>query len=101
LLEAVTNAANAAAGPLHVVLGAQADPAGLAVQLTVQDDGPGMDAQTLQRAFAPFFSLQRAGRRRGLGLPKARRHVENNGGRMWLRSKPGRGACVVFQLPSR
>jgi signal transduction histidine kinase/HD-like signal output (HDOD) protein len=100
LLEAVVNAANAAEGPVCIVLGARQDVVNRAVLLTVRDDGPGMDAQTLQRAFAPFFSLQRAGRRRGLGLPKARRHVANSGGRMWIRSRKGRGACVTYQLPA-
>ena len=101
LLEAVVNAANAANAadaPMRVVLSAAT--AGQAVRLTVRDDGPGMDPPTLQRAFTPFFSQQRAGRRRGLGLPKARRWIQNNGGRMWIRSRPGRGTCVVCELPA-
>ena len=65
----------------------------------VRDTGPGMDARTLDSAFTPFFSAQRAGRRRGLGLPRAKRYVENNGGRIWIRTRPGEGTTVYVQLP--
>ena len=117
LVELITNAANAAAdqggavpaaqggakprpGP-HVVLSAQCDElSGGAVLLTVADEGPGMDEPTAQRAFAPFFSSRPAGRRRGMGLPRARTAVENNGGRMWLRSKAGQGTTVFMLLPA-
>ena len=67
--------------------------------MTVRDTGPGMDARTLDSAFTPFFSAQRAGRRRGLGLPRAKRYVENNGGRIWIRTRPGEGTTVYVQLP--
>ena len=35
----------------------------------------------------------------GLGLPISRQIVEHFGGRMWLRSVPGQGACFAFDLP--
>jgi signal transduction histidine kinase len=35
----------------------------------------------------------------GLGLPISRRIVEHFGGRLWLRSEPGQGACFGFDLP--
>ena len=35
----------------------------------------------------------------GLGLPISRQIVEHFGGRMWLESEPGRGACFGFELP--
>ena len=34
-----------------------------------------------------------------LGLPISRQIVEHYGGRMWLRSAPGQGACFGFDLP--
>ncbi|MGB2822590.1 MAG: ATP-binding protein, partial [Phycisphaerae bacterium] len=51
------------------------------------------------RACTPFFSAQAAGRRQGLGLPKAKRYVENNRGKMWIDSKPGEGTTVAIRLP--
>ena len=35
----------------------------------------------------------------GLGLPISRQIVEHFGGRLWLRSEPGQGACFGFDLP--
>ena len=35
----------------------------------------------------------------GLGLPISRQIVEHFGGRLWLRSVPGQGACFAFELP--
>lgn len=48
------------------------------VWIEVQDDGPGLDAQTLSRAFEPFYTT-RAGSR-GLGLPAAVGMVQAHGG---------------------
>jgi signal transduction histidine kinase len=96
--ELIANAA--AAGPaVHVRLRAAGDEANDAVLLTVTDDGAGMDAATVARACTPFFSAQAAGRRHGLGLPRARRYVENNRGRMWIDSTPGEGTTVSIRLP--
>jgi len=92
--------ANAAAAPaVHVRLRAAADEPNDAVLLTVTDDGAGMDAATVARARTPFFSARAAGRRHGLGLPRAGRYVENNRGRMWIDSTPGEGTTVSVRLP--
>ncbi len=99
ILEAITNAATAAEGQAHVRLVGRGGEDGRSVLLTIRDDGPGMDAATRERAFTPFFSLQRAGRRQGLGLPKARRYVENNAGKIWIASQPGEGTQLHVQLP--
>jgi signal transduction histidine kinase len=99
ILELIMNAATAAQGAGTVRVTAELDEVYNAVVLAVQDDGPGMDDKTLRRVFTPFFSSQEAGRRRGLGLPRAKRYVENNGGRIWIKSKPGEGTTVYVQLP--
>lgn len=93
--------ANAAASPARlIVLSASVDEGRQHVLLKVQDDGPGMDNETLARAYTPFFSAHKAGRRRGLGLPKAKRYVENNGGRILIDSEPGKGTIVSIRLPA-
>jgi len=99
LLELIRNAATAATGRPEIRLSAQYDELNDAVLLKVGDLGPGMDEKTIAGAFTPFFSRQRAGRRLGMGLPKAKRYVEMNGGRIWLQSRPGEGATVFMHLP--
>ena len=99
ILELMVNAANAAAGDLRIRLAAEFDQINAVVLLTVRDAGSGMDERTAGRAFTPFFSVQKAGRRRGMGLPRVKRVVENNGGRIWIDSQVGVGTTVTVQLP--
>ena len=70
------------------------------VVIDVTDDGCGMSRETLRRAFDPFFSALPAGRRRGMGLPKALRWVEGSGGSIRLESEPGRGTRAIVLLPA-
>jgi putative nucleotidyltransferase with HDIG domain len=70
------------------------------VALTVADNGHGMDDETLKRAFDPFFSSKPAGRRRGMGLPKALRWIEASGGTMRLESRAGKGTRSSILLPA-
>jgi len=69
-------------------------------RIVVADDGPGMDVETAARACDPFFSGREAGRGIGLGLPKARRLIEANGGSLAIESRPGRGTRCVVDLPA-
>lgn len=69
------------------------------IEITVRDGGMGMAPGVLQRAFDPFFSFHRAGRRRGLGLARALRIVEAHGGRIWIDSRPGAGTSVHVLVP--
>jgi len=99
LEELISNAANACRNGQAIRLSAEADEVNRTVLLAVEDSGAGMDEETLASAFTPFFSQQDAGRRTGLGLPKAKRLVEINRGRIWIRSRPGRGTTVYVQWP--
>ena len=100
LLALLTNAADAEGPRGRVRLEARADEIADAVLLSVTDRGSGMDEQTLASAFTPFFSSQQAGRGRGLGLPRAKRYVERNGGRIWVRTQPGQGTTAYILLPA-
>ena len=84
----------------HVSVHAAFDPYSSRVVLIVSDDGCGMDEETVKRAFDPFFSSKRAGRRRGMGLAKALRWVEASGGSIRLESRPGQGTRTVLLLPA-
>jgi putative nucleotidyltransferase with HDIG domain len=85
--------------PGRVEISAAHDVVGKCVAITITDGGVGMDEFTLRRAFDPFFSSKRAGRRRGLGLAKAQRWIESSGGRIKLESRVGLGTRVLILLP--
>ena len=97
VVELLTNAATASPGGEPIRLTARRDEDG--VLISVADRGLGMDERTLAQAFTPFYSQQKAGRRRGLALPRARRQVEANGGRLWIRSAVGQGTTAYLHLP--
>jgi signal transduction histidine kinase len=67
--------------------------------VTVNDNGIGMDMETMSRAFDPFFSGREAGRGIGLGLSKAFRLIDANGGSISIKSRLQQGTEVSISLP--
>ena len=68
---------------------------------SVHDNGPGVDAASLQKMFMPFERLQGSEHPGpGLGLAICREIVERHGGRMWAESQPGCGTSLHFTLPA-
>jgi two-component system, cell cycle sensor histidine kinase and response regulator CckA len=70
------------------------------VQLEVSDSGEGMDEETLQRIFQPYFSTHSFSEDRGLGLSVACGIVRQGGGTIKVFSAPGRGTTVRVWLPA-
>ncbi|GEM_PF-390825 len=66
-------------------------------QVTVQDSGPGLDADTAHRIFEPFFTTKPHGI--GLGLAISRALIEAHGGQLWVEPEAGWGATFHFTLP--
>lgn len=98
LVELLRNATAASQTP-HVMMRAQLDEHDGRAMVSIIDTGSGMDDTTLAAAFTPFFSSQPSGRRRGLGLPLARRRIEINGGDIRIASRAGQGTAVHVRLP--
>ena len=67
--------------------------------ISVADTGIGMDEETLQRVFEPFFSTRSDLRRRGLGLSSVYGLVQNRGGDVMVESVPGKGSIFRIYLP--
>ena len=74
-------------------------PAGAYVALSVQDTGPGMEAERLRRAADPFFTTKPQGEGIGLGLPMVLGFATQSGGALTLLSNPGRGTTATILLP--
>jgi PAS domain S-box-containing protein len=84
-------------GRIHI---ACAD-AGDAWQLSVADNGPGIEARHHERIFQLFQVLTARDQKEntGVGLALVRKIVEFYGGRVWLESRPGEGSTFFFTLP--
>jgi len=68
----------------------------------VEDNGIGISEEEQARIFMPYYRVE-ADRPRfpglGLGLALSKQLVELHGGRIWVRSRPGKGSTFAFALP--
>jgi two-component system phosphate regulon sensor histidine kinase PhoR len=86
----------------NITVGARAAERGWA-EIFVQDDGPGIPAEAIERVFERFYRVDKARSREqggtGLGLSIVKHIVQSHGGRVWARSEPGKGATFFLTLP--
>jgi signal transduction histidine kinase len=68
------------------------------LRLEVADTGRGIAEDEAKKIFEPFYTTKAQGL--GLGMPYARKIVEQHGGRISLSSQPGRGATISIALPA-
>jgi len=69
------------------------------VQVSVIDDGAGMDEATLKRCTEPFFTTKERGKGTGLGLSTVQGMAVQSGGAIHITSAPGQGTTVNLWFP--
>lgn len=89
------NAIQAGDGKAQIRLTAELADDG-SIDMSVEDDGPGMDAATLARIFEPFYTTRPAGT--GLGLAVVRSTAQAHGGDVRARSEPGIGTRFTLNI---
>ena len=101
LTNLVDNAVKYGGNDSRVVVGARLSDG--MVEMFVQDNGPGLPAESLERVFERFYRVDKARSRdqggTGLGLSIVKHIVQSHGGRVWVESEPGKGAKFCFTLP--
>jgi signal transduction histidine kinase len=83
----------------RLIVNCRADVADDRLVIRVEDNGCGMTPEVAEHAFNPFFSHRSAGRGRGLGLSRAARYAEINGGKIRISSRVREGTAVFVELP--
>jgi len=69
------------------------------VEVLVSDNGIGISEEIQERIFDPFFTTKDPDQGSGLGLAIAFDILNDHGGSLEVRSRPGEGACFIASLP--
>src|SRR4029077_2991650 len=82
--------------PRELLIRSQQHEAGQ-VHVAVLDSGIGVDSETAERLFSPFFTTKASGM--GMGLSISRSIIRAHGGRLWISPNSGHGAAFQFTVP--
>jgi C4-dicarboxylate-specific signal transduction histidine kinase len=101
ILNLIVNAVEAMSGNLgegsrELLIGTGKDGSN-GVLVAVQDSGPGLNLESFDRLFDPFYTTKPGGM--GMGLSICRSIVEAHGGRIWVSRTASPGAILQFTLP--
>ncbi|BAY61643.1 two-component sensor histidine kinase [Calothrix brevissima NIES-22] len=70
------------------------------VQISIADNGPGIQPEICQKLFDPFFTTKPVGKGTGLGLSISYQIItEKHGGKLWCESTPGQGTKFIIEIP--
>ena len=100
LLNLVINARNAIGSAKgRIRIGAEKNPNGTCLDITVEDSGPGMSEEVLARASDPFFTTRGVGEGSGLGLSMVAGFAKQSGGDLLFEDLAPRGFRATLRLP--
>ena len=101
ILNLVTNAEQAMAGVerTHHRLTVRTRQNVDAVHIEIEDTGPGIPVESLERIFNPFYTTKSVGHGTGLGLSISLGIISEHGGRIWAENAAGGGARFCVELP--
>lgn len=69
------------------------------VAIRISDTGCGIKPEDLPRLFDPFYTTKEVGQGTGLGLAISHTTIQNHGGTIEVKSRPGRGTTFIIKLP--
>ncbi len=101
LVNLVQNSAQAMTSGGTITISVTPAPGGIATQITVADEGPGIPAKDRARVFDPFFTTKAAGQGTGLGLAVCRHLIATAGGSIEAAEpRSGKGAEFKLVIPN-
>jgi two-component system, NtrC family, sensor histidine kinase HydH len=95
LVNVITNAIEASPKGKDVLVSAEIGKK--TMRIRIKDYGSGMDKQTIENVFTPFFTKKSCGT--GLGMAIVKKVIDEHGGSIHIASKPGHGTEVLIELP--
>jgi two-component system NtrC family sensor kinase len=98
-LNLLTNAWQAVSGQRRAEIRVATRLLATAVQVVVEDNGPGVPEELRTRIFDPFFTTKPAGQGTGLGLSISAQIAARHGGALFVEQAHGGGARFVLRLP--
>jgi C4-dicarboxylate-specific signal transduction histidine kinase len=96
IMNAVEAMSDASKGSRDLLISTAGD-ASNGVLVAVRDSGPGLNPDSLERLFDPFYTTKPSGM--GMGLSICRSIIEAHGGRIWAVANKPEGASFHFSLP--
>jgi len=99
LLNIIQNSLEAMPQGGKITISAEGVEQNNAVALTIKDTGGGIPANMIDKACEPFFSTRKNEGLRGLGLAIVRDIIKTHGGKMEIKSPPGKGTSIILYLP--
>jgi two-component system NtrC family sensor kinase len=101
ILNLLTNAEQAMAGVVRarhrLTIRTRSEPD--AIRIEIEDTGPGIPIESLERIFNPFYTTKPVGHGTGLGLSISLGIISEHGGRIWAENVAGGGARFSVDLP--
>jgi len=95
IINLINNGIEASPKGESVIIAAKSDKNQVVIKL--KDHGSGMDTETLENIFIPFYSKKNAGT--GIGMTIAKKIVDEHNGNIRVKSRPGLGTEVIIELP--
>jgi two-component system NtrC family sensor kinase len=69
------------------------------IRIRIQDSGPGIPQENLQKIFEPLFTTKEKGEGTGLGLSVCGEIIREHNGDLYVASELGKGACFIVEIP--
>jgi len=100
-LNLIANAAQALDKPQKAIVVTTRREGADAIAVEVADNGKGIAPEVLPKIFDPFYTTKEVGKGTGLGLSIAYKIVSQHGGRIDVKSQPGKGTVFTVVLPMK
>jgi signal transduction histidine kinase len=99
MLNLIENSVETLSQEGEITVSASALPSGRFIAISVQDNGPGIPSELIEKVREPFFSTHTDEGMRGLGLAIVEGIAKVHGGRLEIKSHPDKGTEVILYFP--